>query len=146
MAGIVLAAELAGRDLGDRQARQDGGAVIAGLAALGDMRIAAGGKEHRREQTFGAFGLLQTQNVGLPALEEAADQVGPQPHRLIFQVAILSCMSVWIEEERGHEKGARSGGRAPSRPLRLRRRRSGAVPTAMAIRAGADGHSNGRRY
>ena len=45
MAGVILAAELAGVDLGEGQARQYGGTVVAGLAALGDMGVAAGGEQ-----------------------------------------------------------------------------------------------------
>ena len=80
VAGIVLAAEAAPVDCCERQARDDGDAVIALLAVDRDVPVAGLAERLLRKIGVEALGLLQAEDVRTVLSKEAAHQVDPQPN------------------------------------------------------------------
>ena len=63
----------------ERQLGYRGDAMIAGLAADGDVRIAQLQENLARKQLLHAFDFLQAKDVGPRLLQEAGNQSGTQP-------------------------------------------------------------------
>ena len=78
MARIRPSAHLHHARCRERVARQDRDAVIALLAHIDDEGIAEGLQRFQRKHIVGAFGLLQTQDVGPVLAQEAADLLDAQ--------------------------------------------------------------------
>ena len=78
MAGIVLAAKGEGMGFAERQARENGDAVIALLAIDRLMDIAEVAEDIPREKRVRNLGLLQAEHVRGIGFQETGDQIGPQ--------------------------------------------------------------------
>ena len=82
MAAVGSRAPRPRRRRGERQARQDGDAVIALHAVHQQVAIAQRLELRARKQLVRGLGLLEAQNIGLLLLEEAADEPDAQPDRV----------------------------------------------------------------
>ena len=82
VARIALGAEIAPARLGEREARDDGDAVVALLAVERDVLVAELAELAARKLPVGAFRLLQAEHVRLVLAEKARDEVDAQPHRI----------------------------------------------------------------
>jgi hypothetical protein len=82
MTRVLAIAEPERLGLCEREARQDGDAVIAFLAGAGDMGVAELPQLLEREAVVRTFRLLETQDIGPGRRQKALDQPDPQPHRI----------------------------------------------------------------
>ena len=71
VAGVAAGAEVAVRDLLERQAREDGDAVVGLLAADDDVGVAEGAEAVERELLDRGLGLLEAEDVGRLLAQEA---------------------------------------------------------------------------
>ena len=122
-----------------------GDAVIAGLAALGDIGVAAfPSSSTAGNWPCGHLVSCRQRTSGCQRLEEAADQADPQPHRIDvpggnLQLHLQSVYRNWRKGEGRHEKGARSGAGRPAPCAHCAGRGYRRVQTAT-------GHSSGGQW
>jgi len=69
-------------DVVERQLGQDGDAVIALHAVIGEVGIAQGAAAIGGKQLVGDLGLLQADNVGIERGDDLGQQRQPQPQRI----------------------------------------------------------------
>ena len=82
MARMSAAANVAALLQREGEARERGDAVIALLARDRDMGKAERAELARREILLDAFDLLQAEDIGLHRLDEATDEIEPEPDRV----------------------------------------------------------------